>query len=114
MRREWGEEEGEQKAHHFNVPFDVTSSQLTELTREYKSKKSDPLTGAVSWYWHRPSNAPNELWDLLVYGNAAVEIKAWAICIQHFELETVDWKEFWEFAESPESDDLFARVPTVR
>ena len=29
----------------------------------------------------------------------AVEIIAWAICIQHFELKTIDWPRFWEYLE---------------
>jgi len=35
----------------------------------------------------------------LVYGHAAVEILAWKICIEHFELETIDWRQFWEYVE---------------
>lgn len=31
--------------------------------------------------------------------DAAVEILAWAVCIQHFELETIDWPQFWDYIE---------------
>ena len=55
--------------------------------------------GRVSYYWHRPSGAKNELWDLLTYAHAAVEILAFSICIEHYELETVDWTEFWNYCE---------------
>jgi len=98
LRREWLEDSGAQKRYHFNAPVDTTDAQLKELTVESRREKLDD-NGSVSYYWHRPSNARNELWDLLVYGHAAVEILAWNICIQHFELETVDWPLFWDYLE---------------
>lgn len=98
LRREWHEENGLQKPHHFNAPVDITDKQLTELTVETRQEKEDDK-GNVSYAWHRPGNAPNELFDLLGYGHAAVEILAWIICIQHFELETIDWPRFWDYME---------------
>lgn len=109
LRREWMEDAGPQKPYHFNVPVDVTNKQLTELTVETRQEKTDEK-GHTSWVWHRPGGAPNELWDLLVYGHAAVEILAWSICIQHFELKTIDWPAFWDFAESTDNDELFGRA----
>jgi phage terminase large subunit GpA-like protein len=98
LRREWSEESGDQKKYHFNAPVDITDKQLKELTVETRREKTDDK-GATSYDWHRPSGAPNELWDLLGYGYAAVEILAWAICIQHFKLETIDWPRFWDYVE---------------
>jgi phage terminase large subunit GpA-like protein len=98
LRREWVPESGPQKIYHFNAPVDITDKQLKELTVETRRKEVNEQ-GAVTYVWHRPGNARNELWDLLVYGHAAVEILAWAICIQHFELETIDWFKFWEYLE---------------
>ena len=98
LRREWLEDSGAQKRYHFNAPVDTTDAQLKELTVESRREKLDD-NGAVSYYWHRPGNARNELWDLLVYGHAAVEILAWGICIQHFELPSVDWPRFWDYIE---------------
>lgn len=109
LRREWAEESGEQKAYHFNAPVDITDKQLKELTVETRREKQDDKGNTV-YYWYRPGNARNELWDLLCYGHAGVEILAWAICIQHFELKTVDWPTFWDYAESPDTDDIFGRV----
>jgi len=109
LRREWVEEAGEQKPYHFNAPVDITDKQLKELTVETRREKQDDRGNTV-YYWHRPGNARNELWDLTVYGHAGVEILAWGICIQHFELETVDWEQFWKFAEDPENDGMFGRV----
>lgn len=109
LRREWHEEAGPQPAYHFNAPIDTTDKQLQELTVEQRREKKDP-NGATTWYWHRPGNARNELWDLLGYGHAAVDIMAYAICIKHFELENVDWAQFWEFAQSEENNDLFGRI----
>ena len=98
LRREWVEE-NDQPAFHFNAPVDITDKQLKELTVETRRERLDEK-GNVSYFWYRPGNARNELWDLLCYGHAAVEILAWAICIQHFELENVDWPTFWEYLEN--------------
>ena len=99
LRRDWTEEVGLQKAYHFNAPVDITDKQLKELTVESRREKQE-TNGSVSYYWHRPGNANNELWDLLGYGYAAVEILAWNLCIQHFEMETIDWIQFWNYLES--------------
>lgn len=99
LRRYWSEEDGPQKVYHFNAPVDITDKQLKELTVETRVKKTDDR-GKESYEWHRPSGARNELWDLLVYGYAAAEILAWGICIQHFELDTVEWPRFWDYLES--------------
>ena len=98
LRRQWSEEAGDQKKYHFNAPTDVTDKQLKELTTEVRQKKTDER-GNSSYVWHRPSGARNELWDLLGYGYAAVEILAWNVCIQHFELETIDWEKLWDYLE---------------
>lgn len=99
LRREWVEEAGEQGTYHFNAPVDTSDKQLKELTVETRKEKQDDK-GGVTYFWHRPGNARNELWDLLVYGHAAVEVVAWNICVGHFELDTVDWPRFWDFIES--------------
>lgn len=98
LRREWIEDSGPQKQYHFNAPVDLSDKALKELTVETRREKQDER-GNVTYYWHRPGNARNELWDLLVYGHAAVEILAWSICIQHFQLETIDWPTFWDYIE---------------
>lgn len=99
LRREWSEDSGQQKRYHFNAPVDTTDAQLKELTVESRRERVDE-NGNTSYYWHRPGNARNELWDLLGYGHAAVEILAWSICIRHFELETIDWEQFWDYLEA--------------
>jgi phage terminase large subunit GpA-like protein len=98
LRRDWVEESGEQNRYHFNAPLDTTDKELKQLTVETRREKIDQ-SGNKSYYWHRPGNAPNELWDLLVYGHAAVDIMAYQLCIQRFKLETVDWLKFWTFIE---------------
>jgi len=109
LRREWVEESGEQKLYHFNAPVDITDKQLKELTVESRREKTDE-NGNTVYYWHRPGGAANELFDNLGYGHASVEIFAWNICIQHFELDMIEWSKFWEYAESSENDQLFARI----
>jgi len=100
LRREWVEEAGEQPEYHFNAPVDITDKQLKELTVESRREKKDPKTNVTTYFWYRPGNARNELWDLLGYGHAAVEILAYQICIQHFELKTIDWSKFWDYLEN--------------
>lgn len=99
LRRDWSENAGEQPIYHFNAPVDITDKQLKELTVETRRKKTDDK-GVTVHYWHRPGNARNELWDLIIYGHCAVEVLAWGICIQHFELETIEWSKFWDYIES--------------
>ena len=95
LRRGW-EGEGVQPAGSFNAPQDITDKQLKELTaevkREVKDKDTQKLIGVV---WHRTSAVPNELWDLLVYNNAALDLLArgW---MEIAELEYLDWAAFWE------------------
>ena len=107
LRREWVEDAGEQKPYHFNAPVDMTDKELKELTVETRREKQDE-NGNLSYYWHRPASARNELWDLLVYGHAAVEIMAWAVCIQHFEAPTIDWPQFRDYIER---DQLYFLPP---
>lgn len=94
LRRHWVEDMGEQPEFHFNAPVDATESQLKELTREVRKEKINDL-GHVSYVWYRPGNARNELWDLLVYGHAAVEIIAWEFCTIGAQMEGIDWGYFW-------------------
>jgi len=110
LRREWGEGAGQQKMHHFNTPIDITTKQLKELTVETRFEKVDD-NGVITYFWHRPGNKDNTLWDLLVYGHAGVEIMAWNICIQFFELENVDWPCFWEYVAESSNDAVFCRTP---
>jgi len=99
LRREWFEDQGVQGKYHFNAPVDIPDKALKELTVETRVEEYDE-NGNVTYRWKRPGNARNELWDLLVYGHASVEILAWNICIQHFELETIDWTQFWDYMEN--------------
>lgn len=99
LRRDWYEEQGLQRVYHFNAPLNATDKQLKELTVERRVEEQDDRGNTV-FKWHRPGNAPNELWDLLGYGHAGVEIFAWLICIQHFELDNVDWAVFWDYIQN--------------
>ncbi len=98
MRRDWHEQNGVQDTYHFNCPIDISDKQLEELTTESRKEKKINSNDSI-WYWHRPGNAPNELWDLSIYGYCAVEIMAYKICIEHFELENIVWSDFWDYIE---------------
>lgn len=81
----------------FNAPLDVTDEQLKELTTETKVERLDPRTKLrIGWEWRRPSGVANELWDLLVYNNAALELIAWNVCIGQLERQTIHWPEFYD------------------
>ena len=96
LRREWRPEAGRQEQYTFNAPMNTTDDELKELTVEKKVKKKKP-NGQEGWEWYRPSGAANELWDLMVYGHAAVEILAWNECQKNFGLENTDWDQFWSY-----------------
>lgn len=81
----------------FNAPGDATNEQLKELTVETRRAKVDTSTGkALGFTWFRPSGANNELWDLLVYNNVALDVVAWDICRQQYELDQIEWERVWK------------------
>lgn len=80
----------------FNAPVDCTEKQLRELTVETKVPKPGSSGG---YEWRRPSGAANELWDLYVYNRAALDLIAWDVCRNQWQLKEVDWPAFWQFCE---------------
>lgn len=98
LRRDWTYDSGIQAPYTFNAPVDTTDDELRELTREYRREKKQ-ANGTVTHYWHRPHGAPNELWDLMVYGHCAVDIVAYSIFIERFQSETIEWVQFWDLVE---------------
>jgi phage terminase large subunit GpA-like protein len=91
---------GIQPPTYFNAPEDVTDKQLRELTVETKREKIEKGTGKrVGFEWYRPSGAANELWDLLVYANAAIDLLAWQTHVVAEERDEVDWPDFWRYLE---------------
>jgi phage terminase large subunit GpA-like protein len=99
LRRSW-DGLGLQPAGHFNAPLDTTDKQLKELTVETKRERVEKTTNKrVGWEWHRPGGADNELWDCLVYGNAALDLMAWEVCRNQLELEIVNWVGFYDLCE---------------
>jgi phage terminase large subunit GpA-like protein len=95
LRREWSGEE-QQAKYHFNAPLDYPDNFVKELTAETRKKQTDDR-GIVSYVWHRPGNAHNHEFDKLGYAYAAVDIIAWSLCVEQFEMETVDWIQFWQY-----------------
>lgn len=85
---------------HFNAPSDLPDKALKELTAETKKEKREASTNKLVGYeWYRPSGAANELWDLLIYNSAALDLIAWDVCIQQLELTAVNWPGFWDLIE---------------
>lgn len=96
LRRSW-DGLAVQPEGYFNAPIDATDEQLKELTVETRREKIDKATGKrLGFGWHRPSGADNELWDLLVYNNVALDIVAFDVCIQQMGRTTIDWEVFWD------------------
>lgn len=96
LRRGW-DGVSQQPAGHFNAPLDATDAQLRELTVEVKRERIEKSTGKrVGFEWHRPSGAANELWDCLIYANAALDLIAWDVCRNQLELEFVNWPGFYD------------------
>ena len=90
-----------QPMRHFNAPGDLTDKQLKELTVETKRAKIEQTTNKrVGWEWHRPSGADNELWDLLVYNNAALDLVAYDLCRRQLDLDLINWQGFYDLIES--------------
>lgn len=79
----------------FNAPLDATDEQLKELTAETRREKIDSSNRRVGFEWFRPHGANNELWDLLIYNNVALDIIAFDVCLQQMQLPAIDWEAFW-------------------
>lgn len=90
---------------HFNAPVNATDAQLKELTVEVRKAKRDKQTNVLIGYeWHRPSGAPNELWDVLIYANAALDMLAWDTCLDQLDIDPVNMTAFYDACEQ---DQLF-------
>ena len=99
LRRQWGHK-NIQPNYHFNAPVDTTDKQLRQLTVERKREKIEKSTGKkVGYEWYRPLGSSNELWDLLIYNNAALDMLAWDLCIEQNEMLAVIWDNFWNLWE---------------
>lgn len=95
LRRSW-DGQSIQPEGFFNAPLDASDEQLKELTVETRREKVDATTGKrLGFGWYRPSGAANELWDLLVYNNVALDIIAFDVCIQQLGRTQIDWDLFW-------------------
>ena len=100
LKRRWSGT-GIQRERTFNVPLDITDEELKELTVEQKRERINKITKQVDGYeWYRPSGAKNELWDLLIYNAAAIDLIAWDVCKKQLELDHVNWLTFWDYVES--------------
>lgn len=96
LRRGWDPVD-QQPDGHFNAPLDLGDKELKELTVEVKREKIEARTGKrLGFEWYRPSGARNELWDLLVYNSAALDLIAWDLCRNQLGLDFVNWPAFYD------------------
>ncbi len=97
LRREWDAAQGLQPVGFFNAPHDITDAQLKELTVESKVQRAAKSSGQDSGFeWRRIPGAPNELWDLLIYGNAGLELVCWDYCRNVARQTDMNWPLFYE------------------
>jgi phage terminase large subunit GpA-like protein len=101
LKRPWESAASPLQPHgHFNAPRDATEKQLRELTVEHKRERIERSSGKrLGFEWFRPSGAANELWDLLVYANAALDLIAWDVCRSQLGFEFVNWVAFYDVLE---------------
>ena len=95
LRLQW-DGVGEMPDGLFSAPYDIKDSELKHLTVEYKRAKKNSRTGQPDGFeWYRPGNARQELWDLMVYAMAGLEIVAWGLMIEELENDHLVWSDFW-------------------
>lgn len=98
LRRDWSGV-GPFPRNNWSCPIDLPDKALNELAVEFKREKRDPASNKLlGTYWHRPNNARQELWDLLMYNTAAIEVAALSVCEQNLGLDYLSWPEFWREA----------------
>lgn len=96
LRREWNGQDLMPEG-MFNAPMNTMDRELKHLTVEYKRQKKNVRTGQpMGFEWYRPGNARQELWDLLIYAVAGLDILAWDMLIEGMEREAIEWGEFWD------------------
>jgi phage terminase large subunit GpA-like protein len=96
LRRGWSGQDM-QPIGHFNAPLDATDKQLKELTVEVKRERFEATTKKkIGYEWHRPGGAANELWDLLIYSSAGLDLIAWDVSRNQLDLEFLDWSKFYD------------------
>jgi phage terminase large subunit GpA-like protein len=84
----------------FNVPAVIDDKQLKELTSEIKTVRRDKETNKpVGFTWKRPSGSANELWDLLIYASAALDMLAWDFFGRGEDELGIDWALFFQRCE---------------
>lgn len=98
LRRDWSPEDGDQPRYHVNLPNDTTDKEIEQLTKEYK-REQIMKNGSVVFKWHRPKGSKNELWDLLMYAMACLDIIALQVCTRNLGLDETDWPKFWQYIE---------------
>lgn len=95
LKKPWIESES-QHEYCYNVPVDLSNDILKELTAESRDPDIDPVTKNLRGFkWIRKGE--NEMFDLIVYNNAALDIMAWDICVNQGGRDDVSWEEFWDF-----------------
>lgn len=100
LHRAWTPALGEMPEGHIVFPSGLSDDAIKELTIERRIADKDPRTGQrKGWKWHRPNGSRNELWDLLVYGAASLEMLCWNHCHYTLGLDATLWGEFWAFTE---------------
>jgi len=100
LKRQWNGVD-KMPRNFLSMPGDTPDKAVNELTVEYVREKRDPSSGKLlGTYWHRPGNARQELWDLLTYNTACLEVLAYDVCSNELGLDAMIWSEFWAAIEA--------------
>jgi phage terminase large subunit GpA-like protein len=103
LRRHWSEGASTQPEGHFNAPVDLEDAALKELTVEYKvpkKTKGQQSRAGKHHIWVRPKGSKNELWDLLIYNSAALDIVCHDVCVNVLGQNAQNWPDFWDYVHS--------------
>jgi len=100
LNRRW-DGVGVQSDRAVNFPTNISDANLKELTVEQKREKINSITKQREGFeWFRPSGVKNELWDLLIYSAAAIDLIALDVCRNTLGLDHVNWVAFWDTLEA--------------
>lgn len=83
-----------------NFPEDFRDDYFRQFEAEYKVQKLEPSTGRfLGMIWKQVEGRDNHAFDTFGYSVAALELLAEYACKNRLGLDSLNWVEFWKFAE---------------
>jgi hypothetical protein len=107
--QKWTEGEGSQKPDHINFPVDIPDAVLRQMTIERRREERGRNGNPIRRYWHRSGTVAGELWELMAYGYAALDVAAREVMDSSGPPGSsptsgeppnwISWEWFWDYAE---------------